>query len=394
MKKVSIIKMIGITFAGLLISLLAMQCTKVGVNANVLNRSMKEIPDSGVFSPFYDSTLISAHDAMPDVNDIVVQRSVRAVIKENCATSNCHGGPLNPKLTSYADLMKYVVAGNPEGSKLWELITTNDFNKAMPPVNSLHELTLTDKTIIYNWIKFGAKEHPGLMDFRPAAIKIITVGCTSANCHNLATATGAWARKGLIPGLTSADTSQFIYTAPGGTQTIYCQLTNVTLRTQVWNEYKDSVRRFYADTLANASFRPYKTFSTPVSASSTRGPLNTYDDIILDVNYPKSARSNSSVQYTDPNGKKFYVKGNYLNVTSSLVSRVDSTLLLANPFTGVYATNHQGDMSYGDGGLSAQEIALIKAWYFADPNVPQVWKYGTNNSGIYKYRKSGTIIKQ
>jgi hypothetical protein len=51
-------------------------------------------------------------------------------------------------------------------------------------------------------------------------------------------------------------------------------------------------------------------------------------------------------------------------------------------------------MAYGDGGLFPSEIALIKAWYFADPNIPAVWKYGINNAGIFKYSKSGTIIKQ
>jgi len=114
----------------------------------------------------------------------------------------------------------------------------------------------------------------------------------------------------------------------------------------------------------------------------------------LDIFYPKSARSNSSVQYTDANGNKFYAKGNYLNVTSSVVTRIDSTLLLANPFTGVFATSHQGDMAYGDGGLKPHEVALIKAWYFSDPNIPDVWKYGIDNAGIFKYRKSGNIIKK
>ncbi|HMW25433.1 MAG TPA: hypothetical protein PKC51_02265, partial [Ferruginibacter sp.] len=88
------------------------------------------------------------------------------------------------------------------------------------------------------------------------------------------------------------------------------------------------------------------------------------------------------------------VSGNYLNATSSMVTRCDSTLLLANPYTGVYATAHQGDMAYGDGGLKPNEVALIKAWYFADPNVPTVWKYGNANAGIFKYRKTGKIIKQ
>jgi hypothetical protein len=292
--------------------------------------------------------------------------------------------------------MKYVSAGNPESSKLWEYLTTNDFNKAMPPVNSNHEMIITDKSLIYNWIKNGAKERPDYNDFRPAAIALIASGCGSANCHNTATATGGWARAGFIPGLVSSDTTTYTYINPStGAATIYCQLSNATLRNQVWTAYKDSVKKFYADTLVNASFRPWKTFATPRSALSTRGALNTYDDILMDIMYPKSARSNSTVQYTNPTTLiTYYVKGNYLNSTSSVVSRIDSTLLLANPFTGVYATAHQGDMAYGDGGLKSHEVALIKAWYFADPNIPTVWKYGTANAGIYKYRKTGNIIKQ
>jgi len=49
-------------------------------------------------------------------------------------------------------------------------------------------------------------------------------------------------------------------------------------------------------------------------------------------------------------------------------------------------------MAYGDGGLKPNEVALIKAWYFADPNIPDVWKYGIANVGIFKYRKTGNII--
>ena len=221
-------------------------------------------------------------------------------------------------------------------------------------------------------------------------------GCGSANCHNEGTATGGWARKGLIAGLTSTDTTMYTYISPGtGAITYYCILSNTTLRDQVLNSYKDSVRKFYADTLANAAFRPYKTFTTPVSASSTRGPMNNYDDILFDILYPKSARSNSSVVYTDPvTLKKYYAKGNNLNVTSTLISRIDSTILLANPYTGVYATSADGSMAYQDGGLKPWEVALIKAWYFGDPNIPDVWKYGNANAGMFKYKKSGTIIKK
>lgn len=394
MKKVSLIKALTLFLGVLLLTTSLFQCKKEGDIIKNLDRSYITGPDSTVYAAFYENNTIGTADVTPDVNDVIQFRGVQTIIHEYCGTSNCHGGPINPKFDTYNDIMKYVVAGNPSASKLWEFITTNDFDKAMPPVNSNHELNTRDKGIIFNWILNGAKEKPTLADFRPAAIQLIVNGCGSANCHNQATATGAWARKGLLGALTTADTTQYTYVNPlTGAITIYCQLSNATIRNSVWNAYKDSVRKFYSDTLTFASFRPYKTFTTPVSASSTRGPLNTYDDILLDIYYPKSARSNSSVQYTDPvTGMKYYAKANYLNVTSSLVSRVDSTLVLANPFTGVFANNHQGDMAYGDGGLKPHEIALIKAWYFADPNIPDVWKYGTTNAGIFKYRKTGKII--
>jgi hypothetical protein len=393
MKIIKTSKVAIFVFVGVITALSVIQCTKVGDVVSGLDRSLKGVPDSAVFASYYDTTTITTSDATPDVNDVIKVRGVQTIVKEYCGTSNCHGGPINPKIFTYSDIMQYVSAGNPEGSKLWEYITTNNFDKAMPPVSSAHEMSTTDKVIIYNWIKNGAKVRPNLADFRPAAIRIISDGCGSANCHNQSTATGGWARKGLLGTLTTADTSTYSYMNPAnGAITLYCQISNATLRNTVWTSYKDSVRKFYSDTLAFASFRPYKTVSTPVSASSTRGPLNTYDDILLDIFYPKSLRANSSVTYTDGAGTKFYVKGDPYNASSSLVSRIDSTLLLANPRTGVFATSQQGDMAYGDGGLKSSEIALIKAWYFSDPNVPAVWKFGLTGTGIFKYRKTGKII--
>ena len=396
MKKISFIQAVTLFLAVMFVSASLFQCKKSGDLINGLDRSFKGTADTAIYASFYEENKVSTGDAVTDVNDVIKFRGVQTILHEYCATSNCHGGSISPKFDSYAEVMKYVTAGTPEGSKLWEYITTNDYDKAMPPVNSNHELTITDKTLVYNWIKNGAKERPDLNDFRPAAIALINSGCGSANCHNQATATGGWARKGLIAGLTSADTSIYTYINPlTAVATIYCQLSNETLRNQVWSAYKDSVRKFYSDTAAFASYRPWKTLGTPRSALSTRGPLQTYDDILLDINYPKSVRSNSAVVYTDPNTLiTYYAKGTPLNATSSLISRIDSTLLLANPATGVFATSQQGDMAYGDGGLKPHEIALVKAWYFADPNVPAVWKYGNANAGIFKYRKSGNIIKQ
>jgi len=396
MKRISITQAATVFLVVMFISASLFQCKKEGVNINGLDRSFNATADTTIYASFYEINTISTADAVPDVNDVIQFRGVQTIVKEYCATSNCHGGPIPSKFDTYADVMSFVTPGNPEGSKLWEFITTNDFEKAMPPVHSNHELTITDKTLIYNWIKNGAKERPDLNDLRPVAIALITTGCGSANCHNQATATGGWARKGLIAGLTAGDTTTYSYINPGtGTTTVYCQLSNTTLRNQVWTAYKDSVKKFYSDTVTYASYRPWKTLTSPRSALSTRGPLQNYDDILLDIIVPKSVRSNSSVQYTDPVTLiTYYSKGIALNATSSMVSRIDSTLLLANPYSGVFATAHQGDMAYGDGGFKPSEIALVKAWYFADPNVPEVWKYGNANTGIFKYRKTGNIIKR
>ena len=395
MRTKNLIQSIALICGGLLLSVLLVQCNKEGVNASKVSRALVDVPDSSVFSQFYDSVAIAKRDVIPDVNDAIVTKGVFTIIKSNCVTGACHGGTVEPNLNSYANIKSLVVAGSPQDSRLFQLITTSNLTQAMPPITFGVDLSITEKTIIYNWIKNGAKEYPGIEDFRPAAISLITNGCGSGNCHNQATATGAWARKGLLGPLTPTDTSTFLYINPAtGATTAYAQLKEPKL-SAVWNAYKDSVKRFYIDTIANASFRPYKTFTTPVSASSTRGPLNTYDDILMDIMYPKSVRSNSTVVYTDPvTGFRYYSRGDHLNATSSFISRIDSTILLANPRTNVFATTHQGDMAYGDGGLSKSEIAIIKAWYFADTNIPDVWKYGTAAAGIFKYRKSGNIIKK
>ncbi|HLO82023.1 MAG TPA: hypothetical protein VK166_13740 [Chitinophagaceae bacterium] len=368
------------------------QCTKDGVNAPLIERAVVD-PDSTVFSSFYDTVWIERRDVTPDVNDVIGSSGVLSIIKSNCGSSACHSGSFKPSLSTYADIRALVVPGNPEGSKLYQLITTSEVAKAMPPVNYGVDLSVTEKTKIYNWIKHGANERPVLEDFRPAAVSLITNGCGSANCHNQATVGGAWARRKLID-VAPGDTVSYNYINPAtGAVTIYAQLKEPKL-SQVWNAYKDSARKFATDTVANAGFRPYKTFGTPITASSIRGALNNYDDLIFDIHYPKSLRTSGTPLYTSPSGVKYYNRGNVLNATSALISRIDSTILLANPSTKLFATSHQGDMAYGDGGLSRSEIALIKAWYFADPNISEVWKYGTDGSGIFKYRKTGTIIKK
>ena len=395
MKKVPIIKAITIFLGVLLLTASLFQCTKVGDNIQHLDRSYPSTPDSSIYAAFPGEFKIATADATPATNDIIKMRGVQTILREYCATSNCHGGPIKPKFDTYAEIMKYVVAGNPEQSKLWEMITTNDFNKAMPPVNSNHELITKDKAIIYNWIRNGAKEKPDVTDFRPAAIRLITDGCGSANCHNQATVAGSWAEKGILGtryGIVTTDTASFyIYDASTGAPNRLCQLINTAKLNQIWKDYKDSVRTYYADTVGKASFRILKTFTTPWTTASRRGPLGGYEDIMMDIFVPKNIRSNSSVVYTSPGGVQYYSKSDPLNSTDCFIRRIDSTLIFLNPRTGA-AQSVSGNMAYQDGGLSPSEIALIKAWYFADPNIPDVWKYGLTNTGIFKYAKSGNFI--
>ncbi len=388
-RKVNYQKGIISLFGLLLMSLLIVQCTKVGTNASGISRALVNTPDSTIFSPFYDSTIVPLADATPDVNDVIVTKSVLSIIRNNCVSSTCHGGTgVKPYLNSYASVKSMVVPGNPAASQLFQLITTSDLNKAMPPVNYGVDLTVAEKSIIYNWILNGAKEKPAIEDYRPAAIAVISSGCTSGNCHNEATAAGSWGKSGYLGALTTADSITFVFTnQTSGAITNYTQLKDPKL-SQVWQAYKDSVRKFYTDTVANASFRIWKTFGT-------RGPLNTYDDIMLDVFYPKSVRSSANA--FSISGVKVNCKGDPLTSTSTLLSRVDSTLVLRQqhayaPSVPAWATAQQAGMAYSDGGLKSSEVALIKAWYFADPNIPDAWKYGADATGIFKYRKSGNII--
>ncbi len=207
-------KSVLIILGALFITTLTIQCTKEGVNAGLVSRALVDAPDSTVFSPFYDSNVVAKADAIPDVNDYAIGKGVLSIVKNNCASSSCHGGNIKPLLNTFADVKALVVPGNPDGSKLFQMVTTSDLNQAMPPINYGVDLSITEKTIIYNWILHGAKESPDLQDFRPSAISLITNGCASANCHNAATVGGEWARKSLIT-FAATDTINYIYINPG-----------------------------------------------------------------------------------------------------------------------------------------------------------------------------------
>jgi len=130
MKKVSIIKALTFFLGVFLLTASLFQCTKVGDNIQHLDRSYPSIPDSTVYASFSDNFTVATADAIPGTNDIIKFRAVQTIVHEYCATSNCHGGPISPKFDTYSDVMKLVVAGKPEQSKIWEMITTKD----LPPL--------------------------------------------------------------------------------------------------------------------------------------------------------------------------------------------------------------------------------------------------------------------
>lgn len=388
MKPINLLKSATLGLVLLASAVMLTHCTKTNENAGSLNRGLTAT-DSTVFSHFYDSTVVAVADVIPGINDVIHTQGVASIIQNRCATVSCHGGAIAPALKNYNDIKSLVVAGNPEGSELFQLVTTNDFHKAMPPVYA-GELTTTEKVIIYNWIKNGAKEKPSLEDFRPAAMQLIVSGCASVNCHNAGTIGGEWARKGWFA-VASGDTTGFTVTnLATASKSFYASLNEPKLG-QVWGAYKDSSRKFYTDTLANASFRPFKTFTTPWTTASRRGPLSSYDDVVFDILYPKNIRSNTSVVYTSPTGARYYSRSDYLNSGDCFIRRIDSTLIYTNQRTGVDASR-SGNMAYDDGNWSPSEIALVKAWYFADPNIPDVWKYGINGQGMFKHYKTGNKI--
>lgn len=368
------IKTATLMLCTVLISILAVQCTKEGKNASSLNRAFASSNiDSTIFSPFYDTTVLNVATTKA-INDSIVTTGIQSIIKANCGA--CHNNNVKPNLVTFNDIKSLVVPGNPEGSKLWQLINTNDLNRAMPPVTTAKEVSTEDKISIYNWIKNGANETPVLADYRPAAVRLITGGCTAV-CHNENVAIGAWARtyKDFGRDLTAQDTITGSAHNNIGKASV---MINDTLMARMWNTYRDSIIKYYTDINANATFNVKKTLGAGL------GPLNNYNDLLFDIIYPKGIRSKK----TD-----FVNLADSATASSFVLTRIDGSISFVKPAPSNAATSN-GSMATGDGSLSPSEIAIIKGWYFQDPNVPDIWKYGKSNQGIFRDKGGNMIIKK
>jgi hypothetical protein len=90
-----------------------------------------------------------------NVPDICFTGDVLPIFVNNCAISGCHngsGGESGMNLGSYTDISKNVVAGNPDGSRLYQAIISK-WGNLMPPDKPLSS---SDRTKIRIWIEQGA----------------------------------------------------------------------------------------------------------------------------------------------------------------------------------------------------------------------------------------------
>jgi len=90
-----------------------------------------------------------------NVPEVCFTSDVLPIFVNNCAISGCHDGSgreSRMNLSSYADISKNVVAGNPDGSRLYQVIISK-WGNLMPPKKALSE---SDRTKIRIWIEQGA----------------------------------------------------------------------------------------------------------------------------------------------------------------------------------------------------------------------------------------------
>lgn len=85
-------------------------------------------------------------------------RDILPVLVSRCASTECHDAVTHKEgyvFTSYSSTMTAVRAGNPAGSKLYQVITTATGESKMPPVNK-SQLSSREIDSIRKWISYGA----------------------------------------------------------------------------------------------------------------------------------------------------------------------------------------------------------------------------------------------
>ena len=118
------------------------------------------------------------------INDIM------PIISSKCTMSGCHDNITHAEgvnLTTYTNIIRYVVAGNGAGSKLFKVLNKTGEERMPPP--PMPALTATQKALIQKWIDQGAKNNncigrcdTTVFTYSGAVKPIIDNKCVG--CHN------------------------------------------------------------------------------------------------------------------------------------------------------------------------------------------------------------------
>lgn len=94
-----------------------------------------------------------------DINGVCFEQEVLPIFQSNCTQSGCHNSADHEEgldYSNYAGIMESVEPGDYKGSKVYEVITKNFGEEAMPP-SPYDRLTDEQITTIALWIEQGAK---------------------------------------------------------------------------------------------------------------------------------------------------------------------------------------------------------------------------------------------
>lgn len=101
------------------------------------------------------------HEPVLPEQEVSFNQDILPVLQMGCTQAGCHGDSLNqmPSLTSYETVMEFgdVKAGDPNDSKLYEVITDTDPEERMP--KDMPPLSDRNIKLIYIWIAQGAKDN-------------------------------------------------------------------------------------------------------------------------------------------------------------------------------------------------------------------------------------------
>jgi uncharacterized membrane protein len=115
---------------------------------------------------------------------------IMPIISSNCTMSGCHDNITHAEganLTTYNNIMRYVIAGNATSSKLYKVIIKTNGDRMPPP--PMAAFTAEQKAKIQKWINQGAKNNnciggcdTAVFTYSGALKSIVSNKCVG--CHN------------------------------------------------------------------------------------------------------------------------------------------------------------------------------------------------------------------